>query len=140
MFFLHNLERRVTLHPSYFGRNMHELVTSKLLKDVEGTCAGDFYIISIMDTFEVSEGRILPGSGLAEFIVGYRAVVWRPFKGEAVGQAKMYMGTHKARSANVRRWMLLSTQSTPTASSPRPDLSVSSSHLTYAPQLCCLLK
>lgn len=84
MFFLHNLERRVTLHPSYFGRNMHELVTTKLVKDVEGTCAGDYYIIAIMDTFDVSEGRILPGSGLAEFTVGYRAVVWRPFKGEVV--------------------------------------------------------
>ncbi len=84
MFFLHNLERRVTLHPSYFGRNMHELVTTKLVKDVEGTCAGDYYIIAIMDTFDVSEGRILPGSGLAEFTVSYRAVVWRPFKGEVV--------------------------------------------------------
>ncbi|KFG86872.1 putative DNA-directed RNA polymerase II chain Rpb7 [Metarhizium anisopliae] len=82
MFFLYNMERRVTLHPSYFGRNMHELVTSKLLKDVEGTCAGSYYIISIMDTFDISEGRILPGNGLAEFTVGYRAVVWRPFKGE----------------------------------------------------------
>jgi len=85
MFFLYNLERRVTLHPSYFGRNMHDLVTTKLVKDVEGTCAGNYYIICIMDTFDVSEGRILPGSGLAEFTVGYRAVVWRPFKGEAVG-------------------------------------------------------
>jgi DNA-directed RNA polymerase II subunit RPB7 len=84
MFFLHNLERRVTLHPSYFGRNMIELVTTKLLKDVEGTCAGNYYIISIMDTFDISDGRILPGSGLAEFIVGYRAVIWRPFKGEVV--------------------------------------------------------
>ena len=65
MFFLHNLERSVTLHPSYFGRNMHDLVTTKLVKDVEGTCAGDYYIIAIMDTFDVSEGRILPGSGLA---------------------------------------------------------------------------
>ncbi|POS87147.1 RNA polymerase ii subunit 7 [Erysiphe pulchra] len=37
-----------------------------------------------MDTFNISEGRILPGSGLAEFTVGYRAVVWRPFKGETV--------------------------------------------------------
>ncbi len=63
---------------------MHELVTSKLLKDVEGTCAGNYYIISIMDAFKVSEGRILPGTGLAEFIVEYRAVVWRPFKGEVV--------------------------------------------------------
>jgi DNA-directed RNA polymerase II subunit RPB7 len=84
MFFLYNMERRVTLHPSYFGRNMHDLVTSKLLKDVEGTCAGNYYIISIMDTFDISEGRILPGNGLAEFTVGYRAVVWRPFKGETV--------------------------------------------------------
>ncbi|KAM3077490.1 DNA-directed RNA polymerase II subunit [Clarireedia jacksonii] len=84
MFFLYNLERQVTLHPSYFGRNMHELVTGKLLKDVEGTCTGLYYIITIMDTFNISEGRILPGSGLAEFTVGYRAVVWRPFKGETV--------------------------------------------------------
>lgn len=85
MFFLYNLERQVTLHPSYFGRNMHELVTGKLLKDVEGTCTGRYFIITIMDTFNISEGRILPGSGLAEFTVGYRAVVWRPFKGETVG-------------------------------------------------------
>ncbi len=84
MFFLLNLERTVTLHPSYFGRNMHDLVTSKLLKDVAGPCAGNYYIITIMDAFNVSEGRIVPGSGLAEFTVGYRAVVWRPFKGEAV--------------------------------------------------------
>ena len=84
MFFLYNLERQVTLHPSYFGRNMHELVTGKLLKDVEGTCTGRYFIITIMDTFNISEGRILPGSGLAEFTVGYRAVIWRPFKGETV--------------------------------------------------------
>jgi DNA-directed RNA polymerase II subunit RPB7 len=63
---------------------MHELVTGKLLKDVEGTCTGRYYIITVMDTFDVSEGRILPGSGLAEFTVRYRAVVWRPFKGETV--------------------------------------------------------
>jgi len=84
MFFLHNLERQVTLHPSYFGRNMHELVSGKLLKDVEGTCSGRYYIITVMDTFDISEGRILPGSGLAEFTVNYRAVVWQPFKGETV--------------------------------------------------------
>lgn len=84
MFFLHNLERQVTLHPSYYGKNMRELVTQKLLSDVEGTCTGQYYIISVMDTFDVSEGRIIPGSGLAEFTVRYRAVVWRPFKNETV--------------------------------------------------------
>jgi DNA-directed RNA polymerase II subunit RPB7 len=68
---------------------MHELVTHKLLKDVEGTCTGRYYIITIMDTVNISEGRILPGSGLAEFNVKYRAVVWRPFKGEAVGTTQI---------------------------------------------------
>jgi DNA-directed RNA polymerase II subunit RPB7 len=84
MFFLHKLERRVTLHPSYFGKDMHSKLTEKLLKDVEGTCVGNYYIIAIMDTFDISEGRVLPGSGLAEFVIKYRAVVWRPFKGEVV--------------------------------------------------------
>lgn len=103
MFFLYNLERQVTLHPSYFGRNMHELVTGKLLKDVEGTCTGRYYIITVMDTFDVSEGRILPGSGLAEFTVRYRAVVWRPFKGETV----CYTVRISLQKANYRpyRWM-----------------------------------
>lgn len=94
MFFLHNLEHRVTLHPSYFGRNMHDLVTTKLLKDVEGTCAGNYYIISIMDTFDISAGKILPGNGLAEFTVGYRAVVWRPFKGETVDAVVFSLNPH----------------------------------------------
>jgi len=84
VFFLMPLERQVTLHPSYFGKNMHDLVKGKLLKDVEGTCTGRYYIITVLDSFDISEGRILPGSGLAEFTVGYRAVVWRPFKGETV--------------------------------------------------------
>lgn len=84
MFFLYNLERQVTLHPSYFGRDMVDLVKGKLHKDVEGTCTGQYYIITVLESSKVSEGRILPGSGLAEFTVNYRAVVWRPFKGETV--------------------------------------------------------
>lgn len=63
---------------------MQELVTKKLINDVEGKFYDSFYLISIMDTFDISDGRILPGNGLAEFTVGYRAVVWRPFKGETV--------------------------------------------------------
>ncbi|XXG99077.1 hypothetical protein Hte_005411 [Hypoxylon texense] len=94
MFFLMGLQRRVTLHPSYFGKNMHELVTGKLLKDVEGTCTGSYYVIQVMDTFEISEGRILPGSGLAEFIVTYRAVVWRPFKGETMDAIVVSVNQH----------------------------------------------
>ncbi len=38
-----------------------------------------------MDTYDISEGRVLPSSGVAEYTIHYRAVVWRPFKGETVG-------------------------------------------------------
>lgn len=135
MFFLHNLERRVTLHPSYFGRNMHELVTTKLVKDVEGTCAGDYYIIAIMDAFDVSEGRILPGNGLAEFTVKYRAVVWRPFKGEVVrhGQNSRWCSFPGGLSNEKcgYRWMPSSSRLTLTASSAKLDRSLSSFPLTY---------
>ena len=56
------------------------------MEDVEGTCTGQFYIICVMDTDtqDFSEGRVVPGSAVAEYTVHYRAVVWRPFKGETV--------------------------------------------------------
>ncbi|KAI9890370.1 MAG: DNA-directed RNA polymerase II subunit [Vezdaea aestivalis] len=84
MFFLYELERTITLHPSFLGPRIKEYLTNKLLEDVEGTCTGRYYIICVMDAFDISEGRIVPGSAVAEFTVQYRAVVWRPFKGETV--------------------------------------------------------
>ena len=33
---------------------------------------------------DVGKGRIIPSTGMAEFEVKYRAVVWKPFKGEVV--------------------------------------------------------
>ncbi|KAI9759148.1 MAG: DNA-directed RNA polymerase II subunit [Chaenotheca gracillima] len=84
MFFLYELERVITLHPSFFGPRIKDYLTNKLLEDVEGTCTGNYYIICVMDAYDISEGRIMPGSGVAEFTVHYRAVVWRPFKGETV--------------------------------------------------------
>ncbi|KAL8718228.1 MAG: hypothetical protein Q9225_004617, partial [Loekoesia sp. 1 TL-2023] len=84
MFFLHELERTITLHPSFFGPRTKEYLTTRLLEDVEGTCSGQYYIICVMDALSISEGRVVPGSGVAEYTIQYRAVVWRPFKGETV--------------------------------------------------------
>ncbi|KAI9780616.1 MAG: DNA-directed RNA polymerase II subunit [Candelina submexicana] len=84
MFFLYELDRVITLHPSFFGPRVKEYLTNRLLEDVEGTCTGRYYIICVMDAYDISEGRIMPSSGVAEFTVHYRAVVWRPFKGETV--------------------------------------------------------
>jgi len=85
MYFLYELERVITLHPSFFGPRVTEYLTNRLLEDVEGTCTGQYYIICVMDAYDISEGRVVPGSAVAEYTVHYRAVVWRPFKGETVG-------------------------------------------------------
>ena len=84
MFFLHDMERTIMLHPSYFGPRAHIYLKNRLMEDVEGTNTGNYYIVCILDAFDVSEGRVVPGSAYAEYTVHYRAVVWRPFKGETV--------------------------------------------------------
>ena len=90
MFFLYDLERTITLHPSFFGPRVNEYLKNRLMEDVEGTCTGQYYIICVMDAHDISEGRVVPGSAVAEYTVHYRAVVWRPFKGETVGLAKQH--------------------------------------------------
>lgn len=99
MFFLHELERVITLPPSRFGPHVEECLRNKLLEDVEGTCTGQYYIVCVMDTYDISEGRVLPSSGVAEYTIHYRAVVWRPFKGETVGFS--LPGSHPGRKTMV---------------------------------------
>ncbi|EPX71505.1 DNA-directed RNA polymerase complex II subunit Rpb7 [Schizosaccharomyces osmophilus] len=86
-FFLKELSLTITLHPSYFGPRMQDYLKAKLLADVEGTCSGQYgYIICVLDsnTINIDKGRVVPGQGYAEFEVKYRAVLWRPFRGEVV--------------------------------------------------------
>lgn len=82
MFFLHEMERVVNLHPSYFDKDTHSYITRTLYQDVEGTNTGNFYIVCVVSVIDISEPRVLPGSGFAEFTIMFQAVVWRPFKGE----------------------------------------------------------
>lgn len=88
MFFIKDLSLSLTLHPSYFGSQMQDYLRQKLLTDVEGTCTGQFgYIVCVLDShnIDVGKGRVIPGNlGYAEFDVRYKAVVWKPFKGEVV--------------------------------------------------------
>lgn len=84
MFFLKNMDRTITLHPQLFGPHVRDILTAKLREDVEGMNLGNYYIVCIMDQTVVSEGRVMPGSGYAEYTVSFRAVVWRPFRGEVL--------------------------------------------------------
>lgn len=84
MFFLKDLERTITIHPQLMSSKIQDILHYKLRDDVEGAVLGHAYIISIIPEISTSEGRIVPGSGYAEYTINYRAVVWRPFKGEVV--------------------------------------------------------
>ena len=64
---------------------MLQVLESKLYSDVEGTCSGQFgYIIAVVSMSDIGNGIVLAGSGQAEFVARYRAIVFKPFKGEVV--------------------------------------------------------
>ncbi|KAJ8473088.1 hypothetical protein ONZ51_g8091 [Trametes cubensis] len=85
MFFIKELSHTILLHPSYFGPRMLNFLESKLYSDVEGTCSGEFgYIIAVVSILDIGKGMVLPGSGQAEFVTRYRAIVFKPFKGQVV--------------------------------------------------------
>lgn len=92
MFFIHDLERIITLHPSYFGPNIEKYLADQLLRDVEGTTTESYYIICVLNDYLFSPGRVIPGSGYAEYTVHYKAVIWKPFKGEIVGWSEVFYG------------------------------------------------
>ncbi|KAG8933724.1 DNA-directed RNA polymerase II subunit [Tulasnella sp. 417] len=85
MFFVKELTHRILLHPSYFGPQMEKFLENKLYADVEGTCSGAYgYIIAVLSIVDIGQGNVLSGTGQAEFITVYRAIVFKPFKGEVV--------------------------------------------------------
>ncbi|KAG6815311.1 hypothetical protein H0H87_003088 [Tephrocybe sp. NHM501043] len=58
---------------------------SKLYLDVKGTCSEQFgYIIAVKLILDIGKGMVLSGSGQAEFVMHYWAIVFKPFKGEMV--------------------------------------------------------
>ena len=64
---------------------MLQFLESKLYADVEGTCSGQYgYIIAVVSILDIGRGMVLSGTGQAEFVTRYRAIVFKPFKGEVV--------------------------------------------------------
>jgi DNA-directed RNA polymerase II subunit RPB7 len=84
MFFVHNLERELFLHPSFFDAHAEQNIRDKLHMDMEGKIIGEMMVVTIIEIDEISEPKLVPGTGMARYDVSYRAIVWRPFKGEVV--------------------------------------------------------
>lgn len=80
------------MHPSYFGPNMREFLIARLNEEEEGRCTGDHFVICVMDMVDIGEGRVVPSSGSAEYTIKYRAIIWKPFRGETVCISGAWIG------------------------------------------------
>lgn len=85
MFYHIQLEHEIQLHPRYFGPNLLETVKKKLFKDVEGTCTGKYgFVVAVTAIEHIGDGVIQSGTGFVTYPIKYKAVVFRPFKGEVL--------------------------------------------------------
>ncbi|EXJ57243.1 hypothetical protein A1O7_07590 [Cladophialophora yegresii CBS 114405] len=84
MFFLRYLEREMKIHPSFFASNITGILKNQLYAELEGSCNGEYYIVCIMDIYNISPGKVVPGLGEAIYTILYRAILWKPFKGETI--------------------------------------------------------
>lgn len=86
MFYLVELKKDLDLHPRFFGKQIDDTITNKLITEVEGTCNGKYgYVVSVAHVLRIGEGLIRQdSSGYATFRVTYQAVVCRPYKGEVL--------------------------------------------------------
>ncbi|KAL7073705.1 hypothetical protein ACQ4LE_007095 [Meloidogyne hapla] len=85
MFYHLSLEHEIQLHPKYFGQSLMETVKQKLFSEVEGTCTGKYgFVIAVTTIDTIGHGMIQPGRGFVTFPVKYKAIVFRPFKGQVM--------------------------------------------------------
>jgi DNA-directed RNA polymerase II subunit RPB7 len=84
MFFVKELERILTMHPSFQGTNIRNYLVDDVQKKVEGVVQDGYYVICVMDDIQFSEGKVLPSGGLVEFTAHYRALCYKPFRNEVV--------------------------------------------------------
>ena len=85
MFFHISLEHEIQLHPRYFGAQLLDTVRQKLFNEVEGTCTGKYgFVIAVTSIDNIGAGVIQSGTGFVTYPIKYRAIVFRPFKGEVL--------------------------------------------------------
>jgi hypothetical protein len=123
------------MHPSYFGPNMREFLIARLNEEEEGRCTGDHFVICVMDMVDIGEGRVVPSSGSAEYTIKYRAIIWKPFRGETVCISEAWIGCLTpgavADKLALNRLMQLSPPSSLPVSSHWPARSRSSLRAKY---------
>ncbi|KAI9226101.1 MAG: DNA-directed RNA polymerase II subunit rpb7 [Piptocephalis tieghemiana] len=85
MYFIKEMSHTIQLYPTTFGPRVTDLLKTRLRMEIEGSCTGRYgYVVAVLEILDATQGTIIPGAGLAEFDVKYKAVVCKPLKGEVV--------------------------------------------------------
>lgn len=75
----------VSLLPSQFSPDIHGQLEKRLLDEVEGSFSGRFgYTVCVIDISSIGDGIILPSQGTAQYRIKYRAIVFKPYKGQVL--------------------------------------------------------
>ncbi|RXG73223.1 DNA-directed RNA polymerase II subunit RPB7 [Armadillidium vulgare] len=62
-----------------------DTVKQMLFAEVEGTCTGKYgFVIAVTTIDHIGAGLIQPGRGFVLYPIKYKAIVFRPFKGEVL--------------------------------------------------------
>eukprot|EP00347_Sterkiella_histriomuscorum_P009126 403342420 len=87
MFFIVTIEKVVRIEPYELGKNLIYKIRKKIEDITVGTCSGTYgYIIQIiqMKPQDISDGRIQDTTGDVIYKVKFKALVFRPFRGEVL--------------------------------------------------------
>ncbi|EME26790.1 DNA-directed RNA polymerase II subunit RPB7 [Galdieria sulphuraria] len=85
-FFQVELTKNVRVHPRHFHSKLKETLIQTLMDEVEGTVSGRFgFVVSVLEVLQpLPKGILREGFGFAVYPLKYKALVFRPFKGEVL--------------------------------------------------------
>jgi len=85
MFFHISLSKNLIVPPRALGPRLQSTLVTKLHEEVEGTCSGRYgFIITVTSVEHMGMGRVQESTGFVIFPVKFKAIVFKPFKGEVV--------------------------------------------------------
>eukprot|EP00694_Reclinomonas_americana_P007723 EC799080.1.p1 GENE.EC799080.1~~EC799080.1.p1 ORF type:complete len:171 (+),score=57.09 EC799080.1:90-602(+) len=94
MFYMLKLKRRIQLQPKELGRGIADKIRRALIREVEGTCDQNGYIIALLEITHTGAGKIDELSGAVSFQVEYQALIFRPEKGEVCDGVCLSVSQH----------------------------------------------
>jgi len=68
-----------------FSSELRATISRKLFQEEQGRCTSRHgYILAVINIENIGAGRIKAGTGYAYFTVVYKAIVFKPFRGEVI--------------------------------------------------------